>query len=88
MLNFKGVEEQKSNGLDQWKKNQEKINILLHQYNAKKVLTPEQEVLLSKIHDMEETGTRPRKEDLELIAELCGYSKGWVHYKELELKLK
>lgn len=37
---------------------------------------------------MEETGTRPRKEDLELIAELCGYSKGWVHYKELELKLK
>lgn len=32
--------------------------------------------------------TRPRKEDLMLIAELCGYSKGWVHYKELELKLK
>lgn len=53
MLNFKGVEEQKSNGLDQWKKNQENINKLLHQYNAKKVLTPEQEVLLSKIHDME-----------------------------------
>lgn len=35
-----------------------------------------------------EIGTRPRKEDLMLIAELCGYSKGWVHYKELELKLK
>lgn len=40
------------------------------------------------LRTMEETGARPRKEDLELIAELCGYSKGWVHYKELELKLK
>ena len=43
MFSFKGVEEQSNqSGLDNWKKNQEKINILLHQYNAKKVLTPEQ----------------------------------------------
>lgn len=53
MFSFKGVEEQSNqSGLDNWKKNQEKINILLHQYNAKKVLTPEQEILLSKIHDL------------------------------------
>ena len=54
MLSFKGVTEQTDQSrLDNWKKNQEKIDKLLHQYNAKKVLTPEQEVLLSKIHDME-----------------------------------
>ena len=71
MLNFKGVEEQKSNGLDQWKKNQEKINILLHQYNAKKVLTPEQEVLLSKIHDMELDYPDMGKD----LVEKCGMKK-------------
>lgn len=71
MLNFKGVEEQKSNGLDQWKKNQEKINILLHQYNAKKVLTPEQEVLLSKIHDMELDYPEMGKD----LVEKCGMKK-------------
>lgn len=53
MFSFKGVEEQSSqSGIDNWKKNQEKIDKLLHQYNAKKVLTPEQEVLLSKVHDL------------------------------------
>lgn len=36
----------------------------------------------------QDTKQKPCKEDLELIAELCGYNKGWVHYKELELKLK
>lgn len=71
MLNFKGVEEQKSNGLDQWKKNQEKINILLHQYNANKVLTPEQEVLLSKIHDMELDYPEMGKD----LVEKCGMKK-------------
>ena len=71
MLNFKGVEEQKSNGLDQWKKNQEKINILLHQYNAKKVLTPEQEVLLSKIHNMELDYPEMGKD----LVEKCGMKK-------------
>ena len=71
MLNFKGVEEQKSNGLDQWKKNQEKINTLLHQYNAKKVLTPEQEVLLSKIHDMELDYPDMGKD----LVEKCGMKK-------------
>ena len=54
MFSFKGVEEQSNqSGLDNWKKNQEKIDKLLHQYNANKVLTPEQEIQLSKIHDME-----------------------------------
>lgn len=71
MLNFKGVEEQKTSGLDQWKKNQEKINILLHQYNAKKVLTPEQEVLLSKIHDMELDYPEMGKD----LVEKCGMKK-------------
>ena len=71
MLNFKGVEEQKSNGLDQWKKNQENINKLLHQYNAKKVLTPEQEVLLSKIHDMELDYPEMGKD----LVEKCGMKK-------------
>ena len=53
MLSFKGVEEQpNTSGLDVWKKNQEKINMLLHQYNAKKILTPEQEIQLSCIHDL------------------------------------
>ncbi len=53
MFSFKGVTEQSNqSGLDNWKKNQEKINILLHQYNAKKILTPEQEIQLSMIHDM------------------------------------
>lgn len=53
MFSFKGVTEQPNqSGLDNWKKNQEKINILLHQYNAKKVLTPEQEVQLSAIHNL------------------------------------
>jgi len=40
------------------------------------------------LKEMESLSVKPKKEDLELIAELCGYSKGWVHYKELELKLK
>lgn len=54
MFSFKGVEEQSNqSGLDNWKKNQEKIDKLLHQYNANKVLTPEQEIQLRKIHDME-----------------------------------
>ena len=53
MFSFKGVEEQSNqSGLDNWKKNQEKIDKLLHQYNANKVLTPEQEIQLSAIHDM------------------------------------
>jgi translation initiation factor 2 alpha subunit (eIF-2alpha) len=54
MFSFRGVTEQTDQSrIDTWKKNQEKIDKLLHQYNAKKVLTPEQEVFLSKIHNME-----------------------------------
>ena len=40
------------------------------------------------LKEMESLNVKPKREDLELIAKLCGYSKGWVHYKELELKLK
>jgi len=54
MFSFKGVTEQTDQSrLDNWKENKEKINKLLHQYNAKKILTPEQEIQLSAIHDME-----------------------------------
>jgi hypothetical protein len=72
MFNFKDSQEQTpQSGLDNWKKNQEKLNKLLHQYNAKKILTPEQELLLSKIHDME-------LDDLEAckdLVEKCGMKK-------------
>lgn len=72
MFSFKGVEEQSNqSGLDNWKKNQEKINILLHQYNAKKVLTPEQEIQLSAIHDM---GLEFEGSCLDLV-EKCGMKK-------------
>jgi hypothetical protein len=40
------------------------------------------------LKEIEGLDLKPKKEDLELIAKLCNYSPGWIHYKELELKLK
>ena len=50
MLSFKNVKEVSKETY--FKERDEKINRLLHQYNAKKVLTPEQEIQLSCIHDL------------------------------------
>lgn len=40
------------------------------------------------LHAIKELGTIPREEDLKLIAKLCNYSPGWIHFKMIELKLK
>jgi hypothetical protein len=72
MLNFKNVEEVKQVDKETYfKERDEKINKLLHQYNAKKVLTPEQEVQLSKIHDMELDYPEMGKD----LVEKCGMKK-------------
>lgn len=40
------------------------------------------------LKEMESLDLKPKEEDLKLIAKLCNYSPGWIHFKMIELKLK
>jgi hypothetical protein len=62
------------------------INMLFSKIKESK--SKESALYFKYLESIKEVSLKPKKEDLELIAKLCGYSKGWVHYKELELKLK
>lgn len=39
------------------------------------------------LKEIEALDLKPKKEDLELIARLCGYNSGWVFYRCKDLKI-